>query len=191
ASTIELEPGLPARGDTFAQASRAGNDALRALVREAVSPRSGERVLELYAGSGNFTRDLLAAGAQVTASDSHPPPVLRLPLASLGVAQDERGSGAARFLVGGAAAVTRDLVGRGDRFDAVLLDPPRTGARDVVGELAAFGPARVVYVSCDPATFARDAEHLVASGFAPRWAQALDLMPQTAHVELVARFDRT
>jgi len=85
----------------------------------------------------------------------------------------------------------RDLVARRARFDAVVLDPPRTGARDVVSQLAALGPSRVVYVSCDPATFARDAEHLASAGLAPRWAQALDLMPQTAHVELVARFERT
>lgn len=190
---VELEPGLVARGDGFAQASRAGNDALRALVREAVAPRPGERLLELYAGSGNFTRDLLAAGALVIATDAHAPPgalgaapVLRLALA------DARGSlrtNRPGFLVGPVGEVTRAL--RDERFDAVLLDPPRTGARDVVGVLAAFAPARVVYVSCDPATFARDAEHLVAAGFRPRWAQALDLMPQTAHVELVARFDRT
>ncbi|HUQ06419.1 MAG TPA: TRAM domain-containing protein [Kofleriaceae bacterium] len=172
APAIEIEPGLFARGDGFAQASRAGNDALRAFVRAALAAQRGERVLELYAGAGNFTRDALDAGALV-------------------VATDIADSGASQFVVGAADAVTRDLVARGETFDAVLLDPPRTGARDVVTQLAALRPSRIVYVSCDPATFARDAEHLVAAGYAPRWAQALDLMPQTSHVELVARFERT
>jgi 23S rRNA (uracil1939-C5)-methyltransferase len=200
APAIEVEPGLFARGDGFAQASRAGNDALRALVREALAAQPDQRVLELYAGGGNFTRDLVAAGAVVTATDlvdTRPPspsptpsPDARVPWPS--PSPDARvPAPGPRFLVGAADAVTRDLVARGEHFDAILLDPPRTGAPDVVRQLAAFQPARIVYVSCDPATFARDAEHLVAAGYTPRWAQPLDVMPQTAHVELVARFDRT
>jgi 23S rRNA (uracil1939-C5)-methyltransferase len=188
ALSIEVEDGISVRGDDFAQASRAGNDALRALVREAIAARPGERVLELYAGSGNFTRDLLAAGVHVTATDvvAPRPDAFRL----TPEARDPRPADA-RFLVGTAGEVARDLVARREHFDAILLDPPRTGAKDVVAHLAAFAPARIVYVSCDPATFARDAEHLAASGYVPRWAQALDRMPQTSHVELVARLDRT
>jgi 23S rRNA (uracil1939-C5)-methyltransferase len=75
-------------------------------------------------------------------------------------------------------------------LDVAVLDPPRTGAREVMAGLVALAPRRIVYVACDPATFARDADVLVAAGYAPRWAQALDLMPQTAHVELVAVFER-
>ncbi len=178
APAIELEPGLQARGDDFAQASRAGNDALRAVVAEAVAPlRRGLRVLELHAGSGNFTRDLVAAGAAVTASDGRAP---LAPPAGL----------AGELLLGDDAAVVGRLAAAGARFDLVLLDPPRTGARAAVAALPALGPDRVVYVSCDPATLARDGELLAAAGLAPRWAQALDLMPQTAHVEVVACFER-
>lgn len=173
---IEVEPGVFVRGDGFAQASRAGNDALRALVREAMAVRAGERVLELYAGGGNFTRDLRAAGASVLATDEHEP---------------AGAAAGASFIAGLAHDVVRGLVARRERFDAVLLDPPRTGAKDVVAQLAALEPQRVVYVSCDPATFARDAEHLANGGLVPRWAQALDLMPQTSHVELAAVFERT
>ncbi len=173
ADAVALEPGLIASGDDFAQASRAGNEALRAVVAQALAAGRGERVLELYAGGGNFTRDLVAAGAQVVTSDERtpavPPP---------------------GFVPGGAIEVVRALARTGTRFDAVLLDPPRAGARGVVEQLAALQPSRVVYVSCEPATFARDAEQLGAAGLRPRWAQGLDLMPQTAHVELVARFER-
>jgi len=176
AATIELEPGVQVRADEFAQAGARGNTALRAEVAAAIAVAAGERVLELYAGGGNFTRDLLAAGATVTASDLHAPRSSAAP--------------GARFVPGQAGEVVARAVASGQRFDAILLDPPRTGARDVVGHLAATGAGRIVYVSCDPATFARDADVLVGAGFAPRWARGLDLMPQTAHVELVARFDR-
>jgi 23S rRNA (uracil1939-C5)-methyltransferase len=93
------------------------------------------------------------------------------------------------FVRGSAAEVVAAQRRAGARFDAVLLDPPRTGARDVAEHLGALAD-RVIYVSCDPATFARDAAHLAAAGLRPRWARGLDLMPQTAHVELVARFER-
>lgn len=97
---------------------------------------------------------------------------------------------AARFEVGPAPAVVAALLDADEQFDAVLLDPPRTGAKDVVDLLAATGARRIVYVSCDPATFARDGERLVAAGFAPQVIAPFDLMPQTAHVELVATFAR-
>jgi 23S rRNA (uracil1939-C5)-methyltransferase len=89
-------------------------------------------------------------------------------------------------------AVAR-VAARGDRFDAVLLDPPRTGALDAARALAAWrdAPSRVVYVACDLATAARDLEILAAAGWAPRRAVPLDLMPQTAHVEVVAIAERS
>ncbi len=176
AATIELEPGVHVRADEFAQAGALGNAALRAEVAAAIAVTAGERVLELYAGGGNFTRDLIAAGATVTATDQHAPRVSAAPTA--------------RFVPGQVAEVVARLATVGQRFDAVLLDPPRTGARDVAALLAATGAARIVYVSCDPATFARDAALIVGSGYAAVRARGLDLMPQTAHVELVARFER-
>lgn len=174
ADAVELEPGLWVRGNGFAQASAAGNAALVALVAEAAGAKAGERVLELHAGAGNFTRGLVAAGARVIAVDEHAPP--RLPTDG----RDLR--------VASVALIVAGMVKVGDPVDVVVLDPPRTGAREIMDGIAALKPRRVVYVACDPATFARDADHLVAAGYVPRWAQGLDLMPQTAHVELVAVF---
>jgi 23S rRNA (uracil1939-C5)-methyltransferase len=71
-----------------------------------------------------------------------------------------------------------------------LLDPPRAGAREILDAMAALGAAQIVYVSCDPATLARDVERLVALGYRALWAQPIDAMPQTAHIETVVALTR-
>jgi len=173
AARIDLEPDLAGAADDFAQASAAGNDALRAEVTAALGPGPGA-LLELFAGAGNFTRDAVAAGWTVTASDRNPAPALA----------------GTRWITGAADEVVAGLAAGGDAFDAVLLDPPRTGAREVCAVLGRLGARRVVYVSCDPPTLGRDAELLAGQGYTPRWARPLDLMPQTAHVEVVCLLER-
>jgi 23S rRNA (uracil1939-C5)-methyltransferase len=166
------EPGsapLRVPADGFAQVGRAGNAALVAAVLEAVGPSPGA-VLELYAGSGNFTRHLVPIAASVAASDGDPAAV-------------ERG----RRNAPGASWSLRPAAGAAD---TVVLDPPREGADRAHLAAAAAARRRVVYVSCDPQTLARDARTLAASGFHLAGAVALDLLPQTFHVEVVARFER-
>jgi 23S rRNA (uracil1939-C5)-methyltransferase len=166
---VEVEPGQWAAADDFAQASGEGNAALIDEVLAAVAPQPGLRVLELFAGSGNFTRHLLDAGASVVAND----------VAISAIAGARLESGPAH------QALAR--VG-GEGFDVLLLDPPRTGAAEVVEAVRALGaaaPPRIVYVSCDAATLARDLERLADAGYAPRHARVLDLFPQTAHLEIV------
>jgi 23S rRNA (uracil1939-C5)-methyltransferase len=75
-------------------------------------------------------------------------------------------------------------------FAAVLLDPPRDGALEMVRQMAALGARRLVYVSCNPATLARDAAELASQGYRLRRAGILDMFPQTAHVEAMALFER-
>jgi 23S rRNA (uracil1939-C5)-methyltransferase len=77
----------------------------------------------------------------------------------------------------------------GQGFDAVLLDPPRDGAFEAVRQIAATGAQRVVYVSCNPATLARDSAELVKQGYQLKKAGILDMFPQTAHVEAMALFE--
>lgn len=184
---LELERGEEAgpagarrgQADRFAQASTAGNRALVAEVAAAVGPTRGARVLELYAGSGNFTRALAAAAAEVVAVDSRPGPR----------SKDLR----VQWEVGPAVEVAGRLLAAERRFDLVVLDPPREGARalcDVIAELAP-APSRLVYVSCDPATLARDLGQLGEHGFRPLTAQPIDLMPQTAHIEVVVTAERS
>jgi 23S rRNA (uracil1939-C5)-methyltransferase len=170
APPIELEPGLWTGARDFAQASAAGNAALVALVRAAVRTGPGA-VLELYAGSGNLTRGLVANGWTVTATDVVAPP---------------RHVDRAQFLVGPTAEVLARIDGL---YDAIVLDPPRTGAAEAIAGIARLAPLSIVYVSCDPATLARDAAALVAAGYRADRAWPIDLMPQTAHVEVVLRLE--
>jgi 23S rRNA (uracil1939-C5)-methyltransferase len=91
----------------------------------------------------------------------------------------------AHFERGAAAKVVSDMVGAGRKFDLAVLDPPRIGAKDLMEPLARLEPSAIVYVSCDPATLARDLRKLVELGYRAERATPLDLMPQTAHVEVV------
>jgi 23S rRNA (uracil1939-C5)-methyltransferase len=166
------EPGgaplaVPAGG--FAQVGRAANAALVTAVAEAVGPAPGV-VLELYAGSGNFTRHLLAAASAVYASDGD----------SAAVERGRRNAPGAVWAARAPAIIA----------DTVVLDPAREGADREHLAAALRARRRIVYVSCDPQTLGRDARTLQAGGFRLARAVALDLMPQTFHVEVVATFER-
>jgi 23S rRNA (uracil1939-C5)-methyltransferase len=168
----------------FMQASRAGNLLLVSRVLAACAPtlRDGSRVLELFAGNGNLTLPLAAAGGRVTSVESDARAVLCAQLAAreAGLTVDAR--------AGEAGAVVRELAAAGGRLDLIVLDPPRTGARAECSVLAGLQPRAVVYVSCDAVTFARDAAVLVAAGLSLVRAEPLLLFPQTAHFETVAVF---
>ncbi len=167
---------LRARPDTFTQANRSMVPLLQAEVLRAVG--DAPRVLELFCGSGTLTLPLLGGGRSVTAVESAGPA-----LALLRRSADEAGL-AVHLIAGDAAEIARGFTGQ---IDAVLLDPPRTGAAAAVKELKA---PRVVYVSCDAPTLARDGKLLAQSGYKLVKAVPLDLFPQTAHFEIVATFER-
>jgi 23S rRNA (uracil1939-C5)-methyltransferase len=179
------DDGVPfwSRADVFAQASAPGNLALRALVREAAGELGGTSVLELHAGSGNFTRDLAAGAAQVVAVEQAGPAT-----ALLGPNLAARSLAAQVTIV--TAPVAEALAGAG-RPGLIVVDPPRTGlgpgeARAIAG----LSPRRVVYVSCDPETLARDLDVFMAAGYEVAWAQPVDLMPHTFHVETAVSLKR-
>jgi 23S rRNA (uracil1939-C5)-methyltransferase len=174
--TIEVEPGIRGRANEFAQASRAGNSRLRHLVAEVSAPRNGARILELFAGAGNLTAVLADGAESVVAVDRQRRPA---------ILQDH-----VEYRQGSAREELAILARREPGFDLVVLDPPRTGAADLVPTLARMAVPRLVYVSCDPATMARDAAMLVDAGYRPVRVVPIDLMPQTAHVEAVMTLAR-
>ncbi len=173
---IELEPGLRGRADWFAQPSRSGNRALVDAVTAATAPRTGLNIVELYAGAGNFSRVLGEDAATLVAVDSGPGP--------------KPYPGGASFRQGPAAAMLEEMKRRRETFDLAVLDPPRAGAAEVIAPLVALAPQRIVYVSCNPATLARDLVKLAAAGYRATRVQPFDLMPQTAHVEVVVTLVR-
>ena len=195
ASRLTLRPMLPsAKGPlsltlavpsgAFFQASHAGNRALVAAVLGMAGELTGLGVLELYAGAGNFTLPLAASGARVLAVEGDR---LAVRAAAHNLAAAE--------LSAGARCVAWDLrrglpPGAGRCTDLVVVDPPRGGLRGVLEPLAELAPDRLIYVSCDPPALARDMARLASHGFAPQALRALDLYPQTHHLEVVVLLER-
>ncbi|MBX7192634.1 MAG: RsmD family RNA methyltransferase [Sandaracinaceae bacterium] len=148
----------------------------------------GARVIELHAGHGHFTLSLAARASHVVAVEleGEAAQAMRENLAAHGLRAEALADDAARALGAIAADVAR---GKQPRPDLVVLDPPRTGALDVMQPLGELAPTRVVYVSCDVATFARD-----VAALRPRLGlerlTLVDLFPDTLHVELVALLTR-
>jgi len=174
---------LRSRPDLFAQANRSMVPALRAAALDALGDAGAGRVLELFCGTGTLTLPLLSRAQSVVGVESSAP---ALQLLRRSADEVPALSGNLRLVAGDAAQVARDL----PDFDAALLDPPRTGAAEAVRALAAARLPVIAYVSCDAPTLARDAKLLASAGYRLRKAQPLDLFPQTAHFEVVARFEQ-
>lgn len=169
----------------FFQVNPAAAEAIVARVREAAVPSGGGNVLDLYGGVGIYGLVLGRDGARATVCEADEGAVLRgSELArSMGVDVRYVRADARRFL-----ERVRD---RGERVDTVVANPPRGGfGRGVAEALAAVQPDRIVLVSCDPATLARDLAALAGREFAVGSVAPIDLFPQTAHVETVSRLDR-
>lgn len=172
----------------FRQAHVAAAHELGTRVLRGARPER-EHVLELYAGHGHFTLALAARAASMLAVELDPSAVraLRANAAAHGLGLDARAEDAAASL----DTIEREVrAKKRSRPSVVVLDPPRAGAAECVPGLAALGPSRLVYVSCDAATLARDAGRLAATGLTLREVAVVDLFPDTLHVELVARFER-
>ncbi len=170
----------------FVQINARLNEAMVARVVELLEPAAGLRVLDLFAGLGNFTLPLARSGLVVRAVEGEATLVSR--------ARDNAQRNGLHAIEHEVADLFEDSPGaawmRG-RWDRVLLDPPRAGALQLCNAMDRLSPARIVYVSCNPATLARDAAVLVhRHGYRLESAGILDMFPQTAHVEAVAVFQR-
>lgn len=169
------------RPTEFTQVNHAVNRALVSRAVRLLDPQPGERVADLFCGLGNFSLPL-ATRAPVVGFEGSAELVSRA-----------RENAAANGLV--AQFEVMDLFAPSlasyGPFDKILLDPPREGAIELIKSLSAAWPRRIVYVSCDPATLARDAAVLVqVQGFRLAAAGVVNMFPHTAHVESVALFER-
>jgi len=148
------------------------------LIEFALGDASGESALDLYSGVGLFTLPLSRRFQRVTAVEANPVAV-RFARRNL---QDTK----ARVIAAGVAEWFRSAPVREVEF--VLLDPPRAGAESaVIKGILDLHPQQISYVSCDPATLARDLRKLVAGGYTIHSIRGFDLFPQTHHVETVVR----
>lgn len=184
-SPLVPEAPLYLRPDVFAQANAEANVALVAAAVQGLGAGESDEVLELYAGSGNFTFALAGTARGVVAVESA--------AAAIELAQRtarEAGAANVRFIQGDVTKVCEGLVREGRRFDLLLADPPRSGAPRLRDLAVGLGVRRVVYVACDPASLARDAAGLASAGFHPRRLQIVDMFPQTRHVEVVMTLSR-
>lgn len=175
---------LAYRPGDFVQVNGPVNEAMIAQALVWLAPQAGERVLDLFCGLGNFALPLAQRVAEVVAVEGVATMVAR--------AQQNARSNGLENLHFYQADLSNPLDGAWMQkgFSAVLLDPPRDGAFAVVKQIAALGAERVLYVSCNPATLARDTAELLKQGYRLKRAGILDMFPQTAHVEAMALFER-
>jgi len=165
----------------FFQVNLPQAEALIDLVLHTLTLGGHDTVLDLYAGVGLFTAFLAERASLVTAVESYPPAVTD---ADVNLADLDN----VDLIEGTVEDVLPELV---ERYDAAVLDPPRTGVeRHALDALAALGPRTMVYVSCEPSTLARDAKRLVEKGYHLVDVTPVDMFPQTYHIECVAHFER-
>ncbi|MEA3194563.1 MAG: rRNA (uracil1939-C5)-methyltransferase [Betaproteobacteria bacterium] len=170
------------RPTEFTQINPAVNRILVSKAVQLLDPHPGERIGDLFCGLGNFSLPLATRGAEVIGLEG-----------SRELIERARANALANGVV--AQFEVADLFKQGlapfGRFDKLLLDPPREGAIEIVKALPREWPRRIVYVSCDPATLARDAEVLVhTQGFRLAAAGVANMFPHTAHVESITLFER-
>nr|WP_255216611.1 TRAM domain-containing protein [Pseudenhygromyxa sp. WMMC2535] len=178
---------------TFSQAQAAQNHALVEHVADMAAAAGsgsaeGPRILELHAGVGNFSRVLARVGRRVWASDADREAVatLQRTVERWGLSVNVKRAQAERLLA---------KLAEGDRpYDVIVLDPPRAGiGEQAARDLAQVVRRRVVYVSCDPATLARDLQAMLAADASLRLVdvRVFDMMPMTPEVEVVATVERS
>ena len=162
----------------------------RVLVRRAITlldPQPGERIADLFCGLGNFSLAIARRGAQVIGVEGN----ARLVQRAYGNAVLNGLENQCRFLDRDLFKITAQDWKELAHFDRILVDPPRDGAMELVKALGEMPPARIVYVSCNPATLARDAAVLVnLHGYRLAAAGVINMFPHTSHVESIAVFDR-
>ncbi|RYY74998.1 MAG: 23S rRNA (uracil(1939)-C(5))-methyltransferase RlmD [Gammaproteobacteria bacterium] len=145
-----------------------------------------ERVLDLFCGIGNFTLPIASKCAEVIGIEAVESMVERgrENAAKLGITN-------AHFLAANLLTLSEHRLNQiCGKVDAILLDPPRDGAKEIIDKLSQLSPSRIVYVSCNPATLARDAKVLLAAGYQLDSVGVLDMFPHTAHIESMALFTR-
>jgi 23S rRNA (uracil1939-C5)-methyltransferase len=184
AISIELEPGLSIEvgADLFSQVNRAQNQKLVADVMEMAAIHESKAVLDLFCGAGNFSLPASRRGARVTGVDDD----------AGAIAAASRNAARLKFrdaqFVAMKASATADFLHRARyRPEVIILDPPRTGAADLMEPIIKLRAPAVIYVSCDVTTLARDLRILAGAGYRIKRVRGFDFFPNTHHVEIAVQ----
>ncbi|MGQ0793603.1 MAG: class I SAM-dependent RNA methyltransferase [Deltaproteobacteria bacterium] len=166
---------------TFIQANAEINAKLVAAALEWADLSGWESALDLYSGIGNFSLHLAKSAGRVLGVDIAAKSVSLARRAALANSIEN-----VKFDPSPTELFIAEALQRGDKFDFVLLDPPREGAREILDGIAGLSPEKIIYVSCDPATLARDLKRLRDSGYRTLKIRPFDMFPQTYHIETLA-----
>jgi len=179
---LEFKLSMP----SFYQVNRDQAEVLYGKALKFAGLTGNETVLDLYCGIGTITLCLAKAAKRVIGAEIVPPAIRDAKENALRNHVEN-----AEFFCGDAADIAAKLESDGLRPDVVTVDPPRKGlAPEVIASVAAMGPEKVVYVSCDPATLGRDVKIFREFGYEAKRAAAVDMFPGTAHVETVVLLSR-
>lgn len=164
--------------DSFSQVNFAQNRVMVQLLLDHCTKTLPDSILDLYSGNGNFSLPLAGYARNVLGLESA--------MKSVSLARHNacvNGITNASYLCKDSAAGVAEIAKTPGRFDLVIMDPPRTGAHDVSSMIHRIGPARLIYISCDPPTLGRDLAILQKNGFEVTSVQPVDMFPQTYHLE--------
>lgn len=167
-------------GPSFSQINTGQNEEIKRLLVECLRKIPHESILELYAGAGNFSFSIAKVARHVVASD--------IDGRACNFAfkeQRKRGIKNIEFLCAPADLAAKKLNGQ---CDVVIVDPPRKGCAEAIDSMVALGPKSIIYISCNPATLARDALELNKKGYVLDHILPIDMFPQTSHIESMSLF---
>jgi 23S rRNA (uracil1939-C5)-methyltransferase len=186
----EFDVTMPYRPTDFTQVNHAINEVLVRRAVRLLDPQPSDRVADLFCGLGNFSMPLARRAREVVGIEGSRALVER----ALENARSNGVSDRCQFQVANLFEATENSWRALGAFDRILIDPPREGAVELCKALAACqdqAPSRIVYVSCNPATLARDAAVLIhTAGYRLKGAGIVNMFPHTSHVESMAVFDR-
>lgn len=171
---------------SFYQVNTPAAEQLYRAAREAAALRPGDTLLDLYCGMGTIGLSMAEDCAALVGVE-----VVEEAVESARRNAAEMGLHSARFLCADAGQAASQLAREGLRPDVIVLDPPRKGCDEAtLDAVAQMSPRRVVMISCNPATAARDTKLLAQRGFVPQWVQPADLFPRTRHCEAIVLLSR-
>jgi 23S rRNA (uracil1939-C5)-methyltransferase len=185
--TVRLSPDLDLNvdADVFTQVNPEGNRRILDELLSAGAFQHDHQVLELFCGGGNFTLPVARRVKDLVAVEGHRPSINNGKLNA-----QKNGIDNIRWICAPVPKAVAELKRKRERFSKIILDPPRAGAKGIETDLSALGAARIFYVSCNPATLARDLAALTKLGYKLGTVQPIDLFPQTFHVETLAVLER-